>query len=299
MKQKSARTELTDFCVFILTNKRPDNVKTVDTFKEFGYTGDWYLVVDDKDPTIDKYIENFGLEKIKIFSKAEVYKHMDMFDNFEENEQNVGSPVYARNACYDIAEELGVRYFCVFDDDYTEYQFRYESLDGEHLRACDVDDMDSIFCALLDFLDCSDRIKTVALAQNGDFIGGIDGGKFKKGVLRKAMNSFVCDTHKRIEFCSRFNDDVSTYVRYGKMGDLFYSYCGVTVHQTETQQNKKGGISENYLNYGTYVKSFYTVLECPSAVKVGIMMSKYWRMHHKIKEEVAYPKVVSGRYKKQ
>ena len=298
MKQKFARTKLTDFCVFVITNKRPDNVKTIKTFGKFGYTGDWYLVVDDKDPTIAQYIDNFGEDKIKIFNKAEVYKHMDMFDNFEENSQNVGSPVYARNACYDIAEQLGVRYFCVFDDDYTEYQYRYPSLDGKHLRACDVDNLDQIFCALLDFLDSSDNIYSVALAQNGDFIGGVHGRNVQKQVLRKAMNSFVCDTHKRIEFCSRFNDDVSTYVRHGRLGRLFYTYTGATVHQTETQQNKKGGISENYLEYGTYVKSFYTVLESPSSVKVGIMMSKFWRVHHKIIEENTYPKVISSKYKK-
>lgn len=298
MKQKSARTELTDFCVFILTNKRPDNVKTIKTFEKFGYTGDWYLVVDDKDPTIDRYIENFGKDKIKIFSKDEVYKYSDLFDNLEENEKNQATITYARSACYDIAEQIGIRYFCEFDDDYTEFQYRYPSLDGEHLRACDVDNLDDIFCALLDFLDSSDKIQTVALAQNGDFIGGVNCPRVKKQVIRKAMNSFICDTHKRIVFCGRFNEDVDTFVRYGRLGHLFFTYCGATVHQTETQQTKDGGISENYISRGTYLKSFYTVLESPSSVKVKVMMSKYWRIHHGIAEENTYPRVVSGRYKK-
>lgn len=303
MNQKSARTKLTeDFCVFILTNRRPNNIKTLRSLSKSGYTGAWYLVVDDKDPTLNDYIENFGKDKVKIFSKDAVYKYSDMFDNLEENDKNQATITYARSACYDIAEEMGIRYFCQLDDDYREFQWRYVSSCGNYLRGCEIDNLDDVFCALLDFLDSSDKIYTVAMSQAGDYIGGAKGNQYAKilrcGLFRKAMNSFVCDTHKRIVFCGRFNEDVDTFVRYGRLGYLFYTAFGASLAQTETQQTKAGGISENYITRGTYLKSFYTVLESPSSVKVRIMQSKYWRVHHGIFEENTYPKVVSSSYRK-
>ena len=32
-----------DFCVFILSNRRPDNIKTLETLERSGYTGKWYI----------------------------------------------------------------------------------------------------------------------------------------------------------------------------------------------------------------------------------------------------------------
>ena len=60
-----------DFAVFILTHARPDNVKTYTTLKKCGYTGKIYLIVDNEDKSIDKYISNFGLDNIKIFNKKQ------------------------------------------------------------------------------------------------------------------------------------------------------------------------------------------------------------------------------------
>ena len=54
-----------DFAIFILTHERPDKQSTLSNLIMQGYTGDWYLVVDDEDKSIDKYIENFG-EQIQV-----------------------------------------------------------------------------------------------------------------------------------------------------------------------------------------------------------------------------------------
>ena len=36
-----------DFAVFILSNGRPDNIKTLRALKKGNYTGNWYIVCDD------------------------------------------------------------------------------------------------------------------------------------------------------------------------------------------------------------------------------------------------------------
>ena len=62
-------------------------------------------------------------DTVKVFNKLDVLQKFDTMDSSD----NRGCAVYARNACFDIAEELGIRYFCELDDDYMEFQLRYPS----------------------------------------------------------------------------------------------------------------------------------------------------------------------------
>ena len=57
--QKTMQTP-DDFCAFILSHGRPDNVLTLDLIKRCGYTGKVFIVIDDEDPTGDQYRQNFG-----------------------------------------------------------------------------------------------------------------------------------------------------------------------------------------------------------------------------------------------
>ena len=95
-----------NFCVFILTHGRPDNVVTVKTLEKHGYTGPVYLVIDDEDKTASKYYENYG-EQVVMFSKEEVSKTFDEGDNFDDRR----TITYARNACFQIARGFRVYVF--------------------------------------------------------------------------------------------------------------------------------------------------------------------------------------------
>ena len=92
--------------VFILSHGRPDNVITYQTLRKQGYTGKIYIIVDDEDKTLKDYKNNFGDEVI-VFSKKDYENKFDIMDNFSGNKVIV----YARNACYDIARNLGLDYF--------------------------------------------------------------------------------------------------------------------------------------------------------------------------------------------
>lgn len=67
--------------------------------------------------------------------------------------------------------------------------------------------------------------------------------------------------------------------------------------QEMTQQNK-GGLTELYLDKGTFVKSFYSVIWSPSCVCVAGMGAKNRRLHHKIHWDNAVPKILNEKYKK-
>ena len=278
-----------NFAVFILTHGRPDNVLTYKTLQICNYTGKVYFILDSDDKTIDQYKQNFGEDRIIIFDKKEIEKTCDPMDN----QHNYNVILYARNACFEIAKKLGLTYFVEFDDDYYEIKSRLVK-DGK-LTSCWIFDIDSYIEATLDFLDESGA-KSVCWSQMGDFIGGVGATMIRERVTRKAMNSWFCRVDRPFKFSGTLNDDVNTYCSLGMRGDLFLSVCDVSINQVDSQQGANG-ITDMYKQQGTYAKSFYTVMCCPSFVKVAAMGDGHWRYHHNVKWENAVPKIISSRFR--
>lgn len=277
------------FAALILTHGRADNVVTYNTLRRCGYTGEIYIVIDDEDKDEPKYREKYG-DHVKQFCKQH---YIDTMDTMNPDDPR-GVVVYARNASFDIARELGLTHFVQLDDDYKGFDWRY--IEGPKLRGRKCTHLDEAFEAFMDFLDVSGAY-TVAMAQAGDFIGGANGGTFKKQILRKAMNSFFCRVDRPFQFIGSINEDVNSYVTLGSRGHLFFTITKLSLVQGMTQQNK-GGMTETYLDCGTFLKSFSTVMLAPSCVRVKPMGSKYMRLHHEIKWDHAVPKIISSRYRK-
>lgn len=280
-----------DFAVFILTHGRADNVATMGALKKGGYTGRWYMIIDDEDDSADRYKENFGEDHVIVFNKQNAYDQADTMDNFN----NHRAIIYARNESFRIAKELGLKYFLMLDDDYKEIDFRYEN--NGKLSAKPARNMDHLFEKMLKFLDATGAA-TVAFAQGGDFVGGLSGGNYKKGLLRKAMNSLFCRTDRPIDFRGTMNEDVTTYTTLGSRGRLFFTLCDMCVIQIPTQ-SLAGGMTEAYRETGTYVKTFYSVMAMPSCVKVSMMYTSNKRVHHRINWECCAPKILNQRYRKE
>jgi len=271
-----------DFAVFILTHGRPDNVKTLSTLKKCGYTGKIYFIVDNEDKTIDKYIENFGIDYVKVFDKKSMADKIDEGNNFD----NRKVIIHARNACFEIAKELGITYFLQLDDDYYYFGYRYET--GAKI----IKNIDSVFDSMLEFYK-STNIATICFSQGGDHIGGFSGIKLK----RKAMNSFFCSTERPFQFIGSINEDVNTYTTLGSRGDIFFTFTNIQLDQKDTQSNS-GGMTDEYALTGTYIKSFHTVLMQPSSVKISMMNSNNPRLHHSIKWINTVPVIIKETYKK-
>lgn len=277
-----------DFVVFILTHGRPNNVLTKKTLDKCGYTGKTYLIIDNEDKTAEEYKSIFKEENVIVFDKKKYADLIDEGNNFD----NRKVIVHARNACFDIAKELGYNYFLVLDDDY--YEINYTLLGYKYKL---IKKLDSVFALMFDFLIATSS-KTIAFAQTGDFIGGIDNGKgvyrFNK---RKCMNSFFCRTDKPFQFVGSINEDVNTYVTLGSRGELFLTIPSVAINQKDTQTNK-GGMTDIYMLSGTYIKAFHTVMMHPSSVKVSMMNANHKRVHHSINWKATTPMIIREKYKK-
>lgn len=281
-----------NYAVFILSHGRPDNVITYTTLRRSGYTGKIYIIVDDEDVTLPLYRKAYG-DQVIVFSKLEYEGTFDIMDNFDGRKVIV----YARNACYDIARKLGLDYFFEYEDDYTNFQYRYR--DGKSLRGRTINKLDVVLDYMIECLNATNS-DTIAFSQGGDLIGGV-GALFNNQYKRKAMNTFVfkvgIDPKKDLKFIGRMNDDVNTYLTQGKIGKLFFQIVNLNMVQLATQSNT-GGNTEAYKTFGTYVKSFYSVMCAPSCCKIALMGRTHMRLHHSINWNNAVPKIITQDLKK-
>lgn len=150
------------FAIFILTHGRPDNVITYKTLQKCGYTGRLYFIVDNEDKSADRYKENFGADRVIVFDKKAEADKCDEGNNFDERR----TITMARNACWAIAESLGITHFMQLDDDYKQFKFRFENKLGFEAA---VKNMNQLITSLLFFFDSS-RAHSLAISQGGGII---------------------------------------------------------------------------------------------------------------------------------
>lgn len=283
---------LNNYAVFILSYGRPDNIVTIPTLRKAGYEGKIFIVVDDKDKTLEQYKANFG-EDLLVFSKDELKGSFDIMDSSDDDR----CVVFARNKVYDLAREKGLDYLIVLDDDYKQFNYRFDGNYKYITATKPIRSISKIFEYMIEFV-AESPVKCISFAQGGDFIGGKTGGMAQAvQTKRKAMNLFVFDVTRPLEFTGRINEDVNMYVRQGILGDIVLTTTQLSLEQATTQANK-GGLTDIYLAKGTYVKSFYSVMASPSSVKINLMGNKHRRLHHIISWKNTVPKIVQEKHKK-
>lgn len=283
-----------DFAVLILTHGRADKMLTLRCVLQAGnYTGKWYMVLDNEDDQIDEYVRRFGKEHIVVFDKQAVDDWTDTADNFHEHR----AIIYARNQSFYIARELGLKYFLMLDDDFTGLHHKYPC--GNRLIAKKCTHLDRIFEDMIQYLESTNAL-TVAFCQGGDLISGAKrkSGLYFKKVIRKAMNSFFCRADRPFQFVGTMNEDVVMYTTLGSRGALVMSITDLAIIPKPTQ-SMSGGMTEAYMDGGTYLKSFYSVISMPSAVCVEMMTTTHKRIHHKINWTCCVPKILNEKYRKE
>jgi hypothetical protein len=177
------------------------------------------------------------------------------------------------------------------DDDYRAFVYKFTA--GLEYTEKKVRNLDKLFVLMLAYYRSIPAAVTIAFGQNGDLVGGSASGNVESiHAKRKAMNTFFCDTQRPFQFSGRSNEDVVAYTSGGHRGEIYLTIFSVCIIQNRTQSNP-GGMTELYMDQGTYVKSFYTVMYCPSFVRINMMGYIHRRIHHKILWENAVPKILS------
>ena len=279
---------MNDFAVFIMVHGRPDKAWTYNSLRKHGYTGKIYLVADDLDPTRHRYKEIYK-DQLLIFNKKQAAESMDAGDNTGD----LRSTMFASNTIFDLAKENNIKYFFNMCDDYTNFGHNFNT--DYEIDRHNIKNLDKVFAAMVEFYK-NTPTKTIAFSQGGDFMGGVS-PSFKLELKRKAMNTFLCSTDRPFKFIGRLNEDVTTYVNLGSKGDLFFTLTNIRLTQTAHQQ-EQSGLTDVYLDNGTYTKSFMSIIYNPSCIKISSLGHKHKRIHHKITWNNAVPKILNEKTKK-
>tara|TARA_R110000868_G_scaffold6369_1_gene36263 strand:- start:1601 stop:2476 length:876 start_codon:yes stop_codon:yes gene_type:complete len=264
-----------DFGILIMSYGRPDNVKTLSSLLKSNYTGKWFIVIGDDDPAIEGYKAKFG-EQCIVFNKDEYIAKSDRMGL-----KITKVIMFARNACFDIAESLGLTYFQQLDDDYTSFHFAFDNKMEYCNKLTRVNYDHLINAMLLFFISCPNTLLGMSFLQGGDFIGGVSqNDRWAFTFLRKCMNGWLCSTERRFLFQGVMNEDVSAYTNLQTTGSFFLTLSQIRLQQPITQTT--GGMTAMYKQYGTHVKSFLSVMLNPSFCKVSVLTNKQQRLHHRI-----------------
>lgn len=271
-----------DFAVFILTHGRPNKQKTVETLTNAGYKGRLYYLCDNTDETLEEYKKKYG-DKVVVFDKFDYIASVDTMDNFKK----MNCVVYARNAVFDIARNMGIKYFVMCDDDITVLRHRW--LDNGKLKSKKVERAEDVFSAVVKFLQ-NDNIEALTFGSQREYIGGKT-TSLQKGLTYNLNQIMFCKTDCPLEFIGTFNEDFQAFILTLKRGKLIFSINSIMILSPEIRSGT-GGMQDAYNEFNDYVIDFYSVMCAPSCVWIG-NKNKLRR-----NEDAIVPKILSERWKK-
>lgn len=275
-----------DFAVIIISHGRPQ-CQTVSVLKECGYTGEYYIVVDDEDDTFNEYAAKHGLLRLHPFHKSVCF---DIMDNFK-GPNSIAT--FARNECWNLARKKNLKYFLMLDDDLKSLSFRY-NLDGK-LKGTKASNLDVVFSQCCEYIQDS-NISCLGFGLAMDYIGGIE--RFYNYSKRSVMNTFFCRSDKQFDFCGRYSEDFITPVHENKIGNLFLGFTGLQAQFEVWEQGKEkqtGGCQGVYLDIGAYTLRFYAVIAHPDCIYIR---ESGEGLDNTTAYNNAYPKIISDRWRK-
>lgn len=267
-----------DYIVFIISHKKPDEVRTLKALNDSGFFGDYRIIIDSWDETAEKYEQNYP-GKIEIFDKDEIKKTFDIMDNF-----NIfSSAVYARNFSYELAKKLGYKYFILLDDDLIK--FMYVFTEGEKFKKLQIQNINAVFENIVNYLS-NTNCSIFSFSQDGGNFGGPK-GRYSKGCGRTISQCMICKTEKSSRFCGTQNEDFNISIKHFE--DITLEFFCVVVSSPQ-----RGSNSDMYKNVGFYKSSFYSFMLRPSGVKLSYKNGHFTMKRYSRK---LFPKILSDSWK--
>ena len=285
-----------DFAVFICTHGRPDKQLTLNTLLKCGYTGKWYLIVDDTDNTIQQYIDNYGKEHIIVFNKN-YYINSDRYDN-GDNKLHEKCVVYAKRAAEDIAVKLNIGVFLLADDDVTKLTLRLPVIDK--LLRLSITNIDTVFEWYSEWI-ISGNICCLGVGTPVNYFLGKNAFSSKNlcASTRPLPYNFTFrNTAFHVNWLSWFAEDTITLYQSGELGniwlvDLHLMFECMPIGDTSIE----GGMSDIYRVNDSFSLQFNAVKYCPQRIALH-PYHKNGKMLFKRNNDISFPKIISGRYKK-
>lgn len=281
-----------DFAVFIITHGRPDKQFTYKALRECGYSGKIYFVIDDTDTTIQEYINNFGVDNILVFDKN-YYINSDRFDN-GTNEGIFACATYARRAVEDIAKCIGLKFFCMADDDITKFVIRY-NFNGT-LKRIKLIDIDSVFDTYLDFF--ADKPIGCIGFSNPSIFFDKDLKLRVEGLLDLPLNLFIRKTTSITMWSCWYGEDDIAAINANKTGSL---WLNIPYVMREITNLGTGAMCEIYASKSSYLRTFAKFRYNPSDFYITLNVKGQLSGQYVLRKasKSMFPKIISDRYKRK
>ena len=276
---------MNNFAIIIKSHKRANTQLTLEELKKMNYKGNLFIIVDDEDPQLNEYKENYG-NIIKVFNKDEMLKYADTLDNFNNKNNALLPAIYAKK----LAENLKLDYYFLMDDDIFSIRERYE--ENNQLKGRNINNINAIIEVFINYMKKT-NISCLSFGNEGGYIGGIN-GKFKNGIGRNNNQNFLIKTKDNINFLGTRNEDFNMIANYSKIGKIIFEIYRIGIRSPERGTNS-GGLKDDYETSGFYVANFYSIIIAPYCCKLGyrndkIILKRDWKNFG--------PMIISEVYKK-
>jgi len=274
-----------DIHILIPSYHRPKNNKTVKYFVKMGWQPDKLHVFIDSEAD-DKADYDFECAKqgvqLHVFDMDEARKRYDYIHRPTPARRAAGQ---ARNMFQDWAQQNGIDFYCVIDDDTQGYGIKFPK--HSETRAT-IDDIRDVFFYIEEFMR-RQHIGLFGLMQSGDAIGGAKPRLY----IPKVMNTtfyllpYVYRGERGVQ-----DDDTSMFV--GVMNEGYFTGstgCGLMLHQTPSAK-ATGGLTDLYNECKLLNKSLVTPIQFPSAIFAEKQVKNGGRLHHHICNKYLFPRVL-------
>lgn len=267
--------------VLVISHKRPDCL-TVKALKKAGYGDEWHIVADDID---DTDYESLYPNHVIRFCKNEYMETVDTIDNFCKTT----SPVYARNACFDIAKRLGYDCFALLDDDLQSFSYRY-LIDGK-AKSKKIKALDLIFNEYCKYI-LNAGIACGGFVSAGRLVGGANNELFRTKFYYNPTNAYIINTHvEQIPFIGTLWED-SMYCYLNNMtGKIVRAFLPIVISMVSPGAMKPGGNTSLYAASSAYIAENYGNIAIPSFFKWTYNCTK-----HRFSSNI--PQIINERWRK-
>ncbi len=280
-----------DFAIFICTHGRPDAQLTLKTLRKCGYSGKIYLILDDTDVTIQKYIDNYDAEDIIVFDKN---YYINTCKDIGDNCGHYKCILYAKNVVEDIAQDLNLTAFMLIDDDITNFRYRY--IDNDKLKSMPVINLDDVLTAYIRYMLESD-IKCIGFCGASHYFAGTsvyDEEKITNN--RFPYQVYLRNTKYKIDWISWYGEDDITMLQDECLGSFWFNLPFVQYDCVMVgDKTKIGGMVDEYINNSSFKLNMIKKQFCPSQL---ILRPYKDRFITTIRKEAACIKLISSRYRR-
>lgn len=275
--------------IFIPSYHRPHNNKTAKYFIGNGYPAEKiHVVCDSEADDIAEYETERDLQgyQLHIFDMDEARARYDYVHRPSKARRSAGQ---ARNMFYDIAEELGITFYIVIDDDTSHFEYRPFV---KYMRKARIEEVVKTF-VMIKALMQKHHLGVFGLSQTGEMFGA----DYDTKLLRwKVMNVTFYDTRYIYRGERGVQDnDTSQFVNIYNEGYFTASLRSGIVLSQAPSATQSGGLTDLYQECKLLNKALVTVIQFPSAIVAEKQVMNGNRLHHHINARYLIPKVMRGR----